>query len=46
MYYIALEILSLVFEFDNGLRIIALRSNVFHTLLGLNEWREVGASAQ
>lgn len=46
MYYIALAILSPFFEFDNGLWIIALRSNVFHTLVGLNVWREVGASTQ
>lgn len=35
MHYIALEMLSTVSEFDNGLWIIALRSDVFHLLVGV-----------
>jgi len=46
VHHIALEMLSIFSESDKGLRIVALRSDVFHVLVGVSQWRGVDASAQ
>lgn len=37
IHYIALEMLPVISAFDNGLQIIALRSDAFHVTVGVSQ---------